>query len=159
MARDTSRAPVSCCDGAIYLMVRMPYIHTLTAAPGMNDEEGEEEEEDEQDFRRKEEKPPDRSGGGWFGGGGGGGGGDSSSGSSLPVSRESSGSESNLPLKRGRGRPPRKRPLEGACAIDPPFKSSHIDRSLDSFVREQQPGIQIYKHFTHTQQSYLYRWW
>ena len=89
-------------------------IHTLTAAPGMNDQEGGEEEEDEQDSRRKEEKPPDRSGGGWPGGSGGGGGGDSSSGS-LCVSRESSGSESNVPLKRGRGRPPRKRPLEGTC--------------------------------------------
>lgn len=81
----------------------------------MNDEEGEEEGEDEHDSRKKEETPPDRSGGGWPEGSGGGGGEDSSLGSSLPVSRESSGSESNLPLKRGRGRPPRKRPLEGAC--------------------------------------------
>lgn len=87
----------------------------MYTAPGMNDEGGEEEEEDEEDPRRKEEKPPDRSDGGWPGGSGGGGGGDSSSGSSLPVSRESSGSESNLPLKRVRGRPPRKRPLEGTC--------------------------------------------
>lgn len=103
-------------------MVRMPLIRTLTAVPDMNDEEGEEEEE-EQDSRRQEEKPPDQSGGGWPEDGGGGGGGDSSSGSSLPVSRESSGSESNLPLKRGRGRPPRKRPLEGTC----------VNMSLDFF--------------------------
>jgi len=99
-------------------------------------EEAEEEEEDE-GYRWKEEKPPDgrSSGGGWPGGEGGGGGGDNSSGSSFPVSRESSGSESQLPLTRGKGRP-RKRTLEGACMLCPisiPLKA-RVCISVDSFV-------------------------
>lgn len=88
----------------------------------LKDDEEEEEGEEEEEPRAQEEKPPDHDGSsGWPGGGGGGGGGDTSGLSSLPVSRESSGSESNVPLKRGRGRPPRKRPLEGACEC--PFPS------------------------------------
>ncbi len=80
--------------------------------------EEEEEEEEDEGYRWKEEKPPDgrSSGGGWHGGDGGSGGVDNSSGSSLSVSRESSGSESHLPLTRGKGRP-RKRTLEGAYML------------------------------------------
>ncbi len=77
---------------------------TITARnmEGMDEEEEGQDEEDA--LREKEEKPPHE----WRGGGGGGGG--------LGVSRvtsDGSSSSSHVPVMRGRGRPPRKRPLDG----------------------------------------------